>query len=84
MPNRLVIATHNRKKAGEMLTILGERFPNLELRTLADYPGAPEPEETEEETGEVLGVTARTVRLFGCWLPRMGSSPRAAMSTACP
>lgn len=42
----LVIATHNRKKAGEMMTILGERFPGLDLKTLADYEGAPEPEET--------------------------------------
>lgn len=43
---RLVIASHNRKKAGEMMTILGGRFPSLELKTLADYEGAPEPEET--------------------------------------
>lgn len=42
----LVVATHNRKKAGEMTTILGDRFPNLEIRTLADYPSAPEPDET--------------------------------------
>jgi XTP/dITP diphosphohydrolase len=45
-PTRLVIATHNRKKAGEMNTILGARFPGLELLTLADFDGAPEPEET--------------------------------------
>jgi XTP/dITP diphosphohydrolase len=43
---RLVIATHNRKKAGEMVTILQARFPSLELLTLADFNGAPEPEET--------------------------------------
>lgn len=43
---RLVIATHNRKKAGEMIQILSSRFPELEFRTLADYEGAPEPEET--------------------------------------
>lgn len=43
---RLVIATHNPKKAREMHQILGTRFPGLELLTLADYPGAPEPEET--------------------------------------
>jgi len=41
-----VIATHNRKKAGEMITILGRRFPSLELLTLADFDGSPEPEET--------------------------------------
>jgi XTP/dITP diphosphohydrolase len=44
--SRLVIATHNRKKAGEMVTILGDRFPDLEILTLADFEGAPEPEET--------------------------------------
>ncbi len=43
---RLVIATHNRKKAGEMIQILSARFPNLDLLTLADYPDASEPEET--------------------------------------
>jgi XTP/dITP diphosphohydrolase len=43
---RLVIATHNRKKAGEMVTILQARFPSLQLLTLADLEGAPEPEET--------------------------------------
>jgi len=46
MPRILVIATHNAKKAGEMVTILGARFPHLTIRTLADYPGAPEPDET--------------------------------------
>lgn len=46
MPDQLVIATHNVKKAGEMLTILGDRFPNLKLKTLADYPHSVEPEET--------------------------------------
>ena len=29
-----------------MVTILAARFPHLQIRTLADYPGAPEPEET--------------------------------------
>ena len=45
MISQIVIATHNRKKAGEMLTILGDRFPGTELLTLADLVGAPEPEE---------------------------------------
>ena len=43
---RLVVATHNAKKAGEMVTILSRRFPLLEILTLQDFPGAPEPEET--------------------------------------
>ena len=46
MPEQLVIATHNLKKAGEMLTILSARFPSLKLKTLVDFPPAPEPEET--------------------------------------
>ncbi|MDR3691928.1 MAG: RdgB/HAM1 family non-canonical purine NTP pyrophosphatase [Fimbriimonas sp.] len=45
----LVIATHNRKKAGEMITILGGRFPELSLATLADYDNAPEPDETGKD-----------------------------------
>ncbi len=44
--NRIVIATHNRKKAGEMLTILSRALPGVEWLTLADFPEAPEPEET--------------------------------------
>jgi XTP/dITP diphosphohydrolase len=46
MISRLVIATHNRKKAGEMVTILTRRFPELEILTLADFDGSPEPDET--------------------------------------
>ncbi|MBX3119180.1 MAG: non-canonical purine NTP pyrophosphatase [Fimbriimonadaceae bacterium] len=46
MIERLVIATHNLKKAGEMVTILSQRLPGLKILTLADFPGAPEPEET--------------------------------------
>jgi XTP/dITP diphosphohydrolase len=45
-PRKLVIATHNRKKAGEMVTILSEGLPRWEILTLADFAGAPEPEET--------------------------------------
>ncbi len=55
---RLVIASHNVKKAGEMLTILAARFPGLELRTLADYPGAPEPYETGVTYAENAAIKA--------------------------
>lgn len=58
---RLVIATHNPKKAREMHQILGGRFPDLELLTLADYPGAREPEETGdtyEENAVIKAVSA--------------------------
>lgn len=45
-PSKVVIATHNAKKGKEMLTILGSQFPETTFLTLADFPGAPEPEET--------------------------------------
>ena len=64
MPPRLVIATHNRKKAGEMLTILAARFPALELRTLADYDGAPEPEETGTTYAENALIKAESAARF--------------------
>lgn len=43
---RLVVATHNAKKATEMTTILGRTFPKLAIATLESYPHAPEPDET--------------------------------------
>ncbi len=64
----LVIATHNRKKAGEMVTILGSRFPGLELRTLADFEGAPEPEETGSDYAENAAIKSESAAGFtGCW-----------------
>ncbi|MEQ1933650.1 MAG: non-canonical purine NTP pyrophosphatase [Fimbriimonadaceae bacterium] len=42
----LVIATHNAKKGGEMVTILSSALPETRILTLADFPGATEPEET--------------------------------------
>jgi XTP/dITP diphosphohydrolase len=56
--HRLVIATHNRKKAGEMVHILSRRFPDLELLTLADFDGAPEPEETGTTYQENASIKA--------------------------
>ncbi|MBS1703626.1 MAG: RdgB/HAM1 family non-canonical purine NTP pyrophosphatase [Armatimonadetes bacterium] len=65
---RLVIATHNRKKAGEMMTILSERFPSLELLTLADIEGAPEPEETGSTYSENAAIKAQSAFDFtGDW-----------------
>jgi len=61
--DRLVIATHNRKKAGEMVAILGRRFPSLSILTLEDYPGAPEPEETGKTYGENATIKARSAAL---------------------
>ena len=46
IPARIVVATHNRKKAGEMTQILSARFPSVAFLTLADFENAPEPDET--------------------------------------
>lgn len=64
----LVIATHNRKKAVEMETILGSRFPELRLLTLADFENAPEPEEDGETYAENALIKARSAMEFtGKW-----------------
>ncbi|HWA82206.1 MAG TPA: RdgB/HAM1 family non-canonical purine NTP pyrophosphatase [Fimbriimonadaceae bacterium] len=55
---KLVVATHNRKKAGEMIQILSKRFPGVEFLTLADYPNAPEPEETGMTYAENASIKA--------------------------
>jgi XTP/dITP diphosphohydrolase len=68
MIDRLVIATHNHAKAGEMVTILQKRFPSLEIKTLADYPGAPEPEETGTTYAENAAIKAESAAAFtGEW-----------------
>ncbi|MBX3097466.1 MAG: hypothetical protein KF812_11435 [Fimbriimonadaceae bacterium] len=65
---RLVIATHNRKKAGEMLTILGQSLPHLEFLTLADFEGAPEPEETSDTYEGNAKIKAESASAFtGEW-----------------
>lgn len=64
----LVIATHNPKKATEMATILGHRFPGLSIKTLADYPGAPEPEETGQTYAENAAIKAESAAMHtGEW-----------------
>lgn len=64
----LVIASHNRAKSGEMVQILSARFPSLEIRTLADYPGSPEPEETGRNYAENATIKARSAAGFtGEW-----------------
>lgn len=64
----LVIATHNKKKAGEMIQIISARFPNLVLKTLADYPDAPEPVETGDTYEENALIKARSaVQHTGEW-----------------
>lgn len=64
MISRIVIATHNRKKAGEMLTILSSRFPTIEFLTLADFDGAPEPEETGTTYAENASIKAESAFNF--------------------
>jgi XTP/dITP diphosphohydrolase len=61
---QLVIATHNVKKAGEMLTILSKRFPDWQFKTLADFPGAPEPEETGSTYAENAAIKAYSAAQF--------------------
>lgn len=60
----LVIATHNFKKALEMATILGNRFPSLEILTLVDFPGASEPDETGTTYQENAAIKARSAAAF--------------------
>lgn len=60
MIKRIIIATHNRKKAGEMTAILSRRFPNIEFLTLADFEGAPEPEETGVTYEENAAIKAES------------------------
>lgn len=66
MGRTFVIATHNVKKAGEMLTILGDTVPGQTWLTLADYPHVPEP----EETGTTYAANAAIKAEHGCSLTR--------------
>lgn len=61
---RLVIASHNRKKSGEMVTILTAGLPGWEILTLADFPGAPEPEETGTTYEENAVIKAESAAVF--------------------
>lgn len=64
----LVVATHNAKKAVEMRQILQGRFPELQIRTLADYPDAPEPEETGSTYAENATIKAESaLEATGQW-----------------
>lgn len=68
MISRLVIATHNVSKSREMVQILSGRFPTLEIQTLADYPGAPEPDETGETYAQNAAIKSESAAAFtGEW-----------------
>ena len=64
MSKRLVVATHNLKKGGEMVTILREGLPGWTILTLADFPGAPEPEETGTTYQENATIKAESAAAF--------------------
>lgn len=59
---RLVLASHNKKKAAELRSILEPI--GFELSTLADFPGAPEPEETGETFAENAAIKAASALAF--------------------
>ncbi|MDI9638912.1 RdgB/HAM1 family non-canonical purine NTP pyrophosphatase [Kamptonema cortianum] len=68
LPDRIVIATHNAKKAKEMVTILSASFPAIEFSTLEEFPEAPEPEETGETYQENAAIKAESACKFtGLW-----------------
>lgn len=67
MSMRAVIATHNRHKAGEMITILSRAFPDWEFLTLADFPNATEPEETGTTYAENAAIKSESAaKETGC------------------
>lgn len=73
-PPRLLIATRNSHKVGEIQAVLGQRFRYLSLR---DLPGAPEPEETGATFEENARIKAHAL---AAWIlsrpPAPEPSPR--------
>lgn len=63
MIRELVIATHNPKKGVEMEAILREKLPQLRVLTLADFPGAEEPDETGTSYAENATIKANSASL---------------------
>jgi XTP/dITP diphosphohydrolase len=55
---KLVIATGNAAKAGEMKAILQDLLPGWEMLSLADFPETPEPEETGHTYAENAAIKA--------------------------
>lgn len=62
MITRLVLASHNRKKAAELRSILEPL--GIELLSLGDFPGAPEPEETGVTFAENALIKAVSAMAF--------------------
>ncbi len=66
MNTTIVLATRNRHKIGEMLALLPEL--KLEIKTLADFPGAPEVVEDGKTLEENAVKKAKSAALFcGLW-----------------
>lgn len=61
---RLVVATHNAKKGGEMVAILSAGLPGWEILTLQDFPGAPEPEEVGLTYAQNAAIKAESAHAF--------------------
>jgi XTP/dITP diphosphohydrolase len=63
---QIIIASHNRAKSREMLTILSEGLSDfcVEIGTLADYEHAPEPEEHGTTYAENALIKARACVAF--------------------
>src|SRR5258708_6281119 len=66
----LVIATRNAHKVGEIRAVLGERFA---LRTLSDFPGAPE---VVEDAGTFAGNASKKAVEVAKWLAARGGLTR--------
>lgn len=62
MKKQLVLASHNKKKAAEIRTILEPL--GFALLSLADFPGAPEPEETGATFEENAIIKAASAMAF--------------------
>ena len=62
--DQLVVATHNLKKSGEMITILSRLLPEIEIRTLVDFPASPEPEETGETYLDNAAIKSESAARF--------------------
>ncbi|NUL81903.1 MAG: RdgB/HAM1 family non-canonical purine NTP pyrophosphatase [Armatimonadetes bacterium] len=60
----IVVASHNRKKSGEMIAILTELLDSPNISLLADFEGAPEPEETGQTFQENAAIKARACAQF--------------------
>ena len=64
MPITIVVATHNAKKAAELHRILEQMHLDAHVLTLSDFPGSPEPAETESSLEGNALLQARSASAF--------------------